>query len=165
MNDTVRAIVLGVALIAIVGGVVWWFVSRPPEAKPEEEPAAVVTTHEPSKSGQPILVALGGSAGPADMMMAAVLTALRQGFGRRLEIEFVNVGNNSELKAKYGVRITPVQIYYSPEGKELYRHTAYASEQQILDQWKKLGYDLLGEPIHKPSFPDGSNPHAGDGLD
>lgn len=149
MNEKVRAAVLGVVLVAMVAGLVYWFRSHPaPQPAPEPKAAGPVTV-PPTKSGHPLLMEVGSSAGPADLMMAAVMTALREGFGNKLEIEFVNAGKDPSLKEKYGVVALPTQIYFSPEGKELYRHQAFAQEQEILDQWKKLGYDLFAEPAHR----------------
>lgn len=147
MNEKVRAIVMGVVLVALVVGIVWWYKSRPVPPPPPPPPTAKSdTTVEPSKSGLPIFLNVGSSAGPADLMMAAVMTALREGFGGRLEVRFENAGKDPSLKAKYGVTVLPTQIYYDPSGKELYRHPAFAQEQEIVDQWKKLGYDLMAAP-------------------
>jgi thioredoxin 1 len=95
-------------------------------------------------------------------MMAAVLTTLREGFGGRLEVEFVNAGRDQSLKAKYGVSVLPTQIYYSSEGKELYRHAGFASEENIIKKWKDLGYDLMAEPKRK--LPPENAPDADDGV-
>jgi len=147
MNEKLRVLVI--LLAAIVAGLAFWYMSRPPAPPAETAPAApVLTTVPPTKSGQPLMLEVGSSAGPADLMMAAVMLALREGFGNRLEVQFENVDRDPSLKEKYGVKVIPTQIFYDPSGKEIGRHEGYASEQKILDQLKTLGYDLLAEPQH-----------------
>lgn len=144
MGEKARAIALGVVLVALVGGMVWWWMSRPGEpVAPPPAPVAVATTVEPGKGGRLVMVEVGASGGPANQMMAAVMTTLRVGFGTRLEVRFVNVDTDAGAKEKYGVTVVPTQIFYSPEGKELGRHEAYITEQQIIDKWKELGHDLM----------------------
>jgi thioredoxin 1 len=147
MNDKLRAVALIALLLAIVGGTVWWFLTHREKPAPPAPPIVQkLTTVDPSPSGIPIMVEVGASAGPADMMMSAVMITLKEGFGSRLEVRFENAQANPSLKEKYAVSLLPTQIFYSPDGKEIGRHPGFASEKEILNQLKSLGYDLMAEP-------------------
>jgi len=155
MSDKVRAVVLGVLLVAIGAGLaVWYRANRgaggAAPTSPEKatnaaaSPAAVSSTASAVEPGIVRMVE-AGSSGIADQMMAAVMLALREGFRDRLKVEFVDVGRDPSLKEKLGVKVVPTQIFYSPSGRELGRHEGYASEQTILKKWKELGYDLMSQ--------------------
>jgi len=147
MNDKARAIALIAVFLAVVGGSVWWFLTHREKPAPPAPPVEKKLTNvEPSSSNVPIMVEVGTSAGPADMMMSAVMITLKEGFGGRLEIRFENAQTNPSLKEKYGVNVLPAQIYYSPDGKEIGRHEGFASEQEVLNKLKSLGYDLMAAP-------------------
>ncbi|PLX84252.1 MAG: thioredoxin, partial [Desulfuromonas sp.] len=34
----------------------------------------------------------------------------------------------------------PTQIFYAPDGSELYRHTGFYGREEILAKWQELGY-------------------------
>ena len=36
----------------------------------------------------------------------------------------------------------PTQIFYAPDGTELYRHTGFYGREEILGKWQQLGYNL-----------------------
>ncbi len=145
MNEKVKAALLGLVFVAIVAALVWlfWLRPSPPPAAPSAPLTPIVTNIGPTKSGKPLLMDVGTGAGPADQMMAAVMLTLRTGFRGVLEVEFVNVRKDPSAREKYGVTVLPTQIYWAPDGRELARHEGYASEQEIVDKWRSLGYDLM----------------------
>ncbi len=74
--------------------------------------------------------------------MLRVMEELEQQYPGALRIEFVNVRDDPDNAAQYGVRVIPTQIFFSPEGKELYRHTGVFPTRDVVAKWKELGYDL-----------------------
>ena len=74
--------------------------------------------------------------------MLRVMEELEQQYPGALRIEFVNVKDDPDNAAQYGVKVIPTQIFYSPEGKELYRHTGVFPTRDVAAKWKELGYDL-----------------------
>ncbi len=72
--------------------------------------------------------------------MAPILEQLRHDFSGQMEVLFVDAWKDRDQAASYGVQMIPTQIFYAPDGKELFRHTGFYSREEILDRWQKLGY-------------------------
>jgi len=75
-------------------------------------------------------------------MMEPILANLKKKYGDKLEVEFIDVRKVRSAVKKYKIRVIPTQIFFSHEGKELFRHTGFMPEKDILEKWKELGYDL-----------------------
>lgn len=88
----------------------------------------------------PKLVDLGADKCIPCIQMAPILDTLKEDFSGRMEVEFIDVWKRKEEAAKYGVRMIPTQIFYAADGRELYRHMGFFGREDILAQWKKLGY-------------------------
>ena len=43
---------------------------------------------------------------------------------------------------RYGIRVIPTQIFFDPQGKELFRHEGFFSKDDILETWRRLGYQF-----------------------
>jgi len=74
--------------------------------------------------------------------MAPILAELRVEHADRLEVIFVDVWKDPSAGEPYGIQIIPTQIFFDREGKELWRHQGFFSKRDILDTWKRFGYDL-----------------------
>ena len=90
----------------------------------------------------PRLLDLGADKCIPCRMMAPVLDALKTTYAGKLQVEFIDVWKHQEEAGAYGVRMIPTQIFYSPDGKELYRHQGFISREDILAKWRELGYDF-----------------------
>jgi len=77
--------------------------------------------------------------------MAPVLQGLKQDFAGRLEVEFIDVWKNPAAADKYRIRVIPTQIFFSADGKELFRHEGFFSREDILAKWRDLGVNLGGD--------------------
>jgi len=86
----------------------------------------------------PRLVDVGADKCIPCIKMAPVLDQLREDFAGRLEVRL----KHREEAASYGVQMIPTQIFYAPDGKELYRHTGFYGREEILGKWRELGYEL-----------------------
>ena len=117
-----------------------------PAGKPLEmtvkvvDPAPAASLAEPKKL--PILVDLGADRCIPCKMMIPVLKELSEEYKGKLQVEFHDVWKNPAPTQQYGIRVIPTQIFLDPQGKELYRHEGYFSKEDILAQWKELGFDL-----------------------
>ncbi|MFH1676015.1 MAG: thioredoxin family protein [bacterium] len=112
------------------------------------------TLSEPEKSGQiagdavqenqasglPKLLDLGTLTCTPCKMMQPVLEALRKEYDGKMAVEFINLSLDKSAGSKYAVRVIPLQIFYDPAGKELFRHVGYWSKEDILAKWSELGY-------------------------
>jgi thioredoxin len=88
----------------------------------------------------PRLVDVGADKCIPCIKMAPILDKLKEDFTGRMDVLFVDVWKYKEEAAKYGVQMIPTQIFYAPDGKELYRHTGFYGREEILAKWQELGY-------------------------
>jgi thioredoxin 1 len=90
----------------------------------------------------PKLVDLGADKCIPCKMMAPILDELKKEYTNRLDVIFIDVWKNADEGSKYKIRVIPTQIFYSPEGKELFRHEGFYSREDILAKWKELGHEF-----------------------
>ncbi|MBU8901606.1 MAG: thioredoxin family protein [Victivallales bacterium] len=92
----------------------------------------------------PKLLELGSKSCVPCQMMEPILAKLTKEYKGIIKIEFIDVWlkENVSIGKKYKINSIPVQIIFDAEGKELWRHTGFMSEENILKKWKELGYDL-----------------------
>jgi thioredoxin 1 len=116
-----------------------------------EQPQTVVNNPqpvfiEPNQTAQPQklprLVDLGADKCIPCKMMVPVLEELNREYKDKVQVEFYDVWKNPAYGQKYGIRVIPTQIFLDPDGKELFRHEGFFSKEDILAEWKKLGFDL-----------------------
>jgi len=103
-----------------------------------QKPAAVA---EKSK-GVPSLIDLGRTFCIPCKMMAPILEELKKEYAGRLDVQFIDVGDNPEAAKKYQILMIPTQVFLDASGKELYRHVGFFSKEDILKKWKELGVEL-----------------------
>jgi thioredoxin 1 len=92
----------------------------------------------------PKLVDVGADKCIPCIKMAPILDQLKEDFAGRMVVKFVDVWKYKEEAAKYGVRMIPTQIFYAPDGQELYRHIGFYGRTEILAKWQELGYNFSG---------------------
>jgi thioredoxin 1 len=92
----------------------------------------------------PKLVDLGAKKCIPCKKLAPILEELKKDYAGALTVEFIDVWlkENAGQAEKYGIDTIPTQIFFDPQGKELWRHVGFISKEDILAQWKKLGYEL-----------------------
>ncbi|HDS29952.1 MAG TPA: thioredoxin, partial [Firmicutes bacterium] len=88
------------------------------------------------------LVDLGSLSCVPCKMMEPELEALRNEYGDKLIVEFIDVYKDHAATRQYGIRSIPTQVFLDPSGKELFRHVGYMSKIDILNKWRELGYDF-----------------------
>lgn len=101
--------------------------------------------------GRPKLVDLGADKCIPCKMMAPVLADLSKEYAGQLDVVFIDVWKTRGEGERYGIRVIPTQIFYSAEGKELFRHEGFYAKKDILANWKALGVELK-----EPSPPKGN---------
>ncbi|MDD3716543.1 MAG: thioredoxin family protein [Candidatus Marinimicrobia bacterium] len=104
----------------------------------------MVISCEKSPKPLPKLLDLGADKCIPCKEMAPILEELKKEYAGVLEVEFIDVWKpeNQQAAVKYGIRSIPTQIFFDPEGKELWRHVGFISKDDILKKWKELGYPL-----------------------
>jgi thioredoxin 1 len=102
-----------------------------PPAAPVPRPVAAAT--------KPRLLELGSMRCQACLEMAKVLDALRASQGGKLQVDFIDVFEQTEAMDSYRVSLIPTQILYDAAGKEIFRHQGYFSHDDILAKFRELG--------------------------
>jgi thioredoxin 1 len=74
--------------------------------------------------------------------MAPILDEMKSEFADVMTVEFIDVWKNPEAAKPYGIKLIPTQIFFAPDGTELFRHEGFYSREDILAKWAELGYEL-----------------------
>lgn len=93
-------------------------------------------------AGIPVLLELGSHSCVPCKMMMPILKELKTGYADRLAVGFIDVWANEAAGKEYGINLIPTQIFFSSDGKELFRHEGFFSKADILAKWKELGINL-----------------------
>ena len=72
-------------------------------------------------------------------MMAPIMAKLEKAYAGRAAIVFIDVWKNEEQVGRFGIRAIPTQVFFNENGKEVYRHVGFMSEEDIVDQLEKMG--------------------------
>jgi len=123
------------------------------DTKPTEAPALPQTpqttppVQDPNVStgnptGLPRFLDLGTTTCRPCQMMIPVMEQLEKEYAGKLDVEFINVSKNASAAQQYRVRVIPLQIFFDPSGKELFRHEGYWPKEEIIRKWKELGYEF-----------------------
>jgi len=72
-------------------------------------------------------------------MMAPIMEKLEKDYRGKAAILFIDVWKDPDQAKRFGIRVIPTQIFYDKEGKEVYRHVGFMSEDAIVAELKKMG--------------------------
>ncbi len=90
----------------------------------------------------PRLLDLGADKCVPCKMMVPVLDELEKGLDGKLDVAFLDVWKNPQEAKQYKIKLIPTQIFFDPDGKELYRHEGFFARDDILAKWLELGYEF-----------------------
>ncbi|MBW2708373.1 MAG: thioredoxin family protein [Deltaproteobacteria bacterium] len=85
------------------------------------------------------MVDLGADACVPCKMMMPIITKLEKNYRGKAAIIFIDVWKDKEPAKRFGIRAIPTQIFFDKDGSEVYRHTGFMSEADIVSQLKKMG--------------------------
>lgn len=144
MSHSLRIIIVGI-LVVIVG-----FVAmnkrKPAQTVVHADAPKPAVTSSPASADptapRPRLVDLGAGKCIPCKMMAPILAELKQEYAGRVDVEFIDVWENTAAAEKYGISSIPTQIFYDAAGRERFRHEGFFGKDEILAKWKELG--MLG---------------------
>jgi len=91
------------------------------------------------KSKRPVLADFGRGTCIPCKMMQPILEKLKKQYEGKAEILIIDVGEYPALTRKYRITIIPTQIFFDPDGNEVYRHQGFMPEADIIEQLEKLG--------------------------
>ena len=89
--------------------------------------------------GMVTMVDLGADSCIPCKMMTPIITKLEKAYQGKAAIVFIDVWKDKEPAKRFGIRAIPTQIFFDKNGKEVYRHTGFMGEADIVSQLKKMG--------------------------
>jgi thiol-disulfide isomerase/thioredoxin len=90
-------------------------------------------------SGKPTMVEFGAAGCVPCDMMQPILEKVKKKYPDKLNVVFVHVSENQLLGARFGIRSIPVQAFFDKDGQEVFRHTGFFAEKDVLEQLAKMG--------------------------
>ncbi len=85
------------------------------------------------------LIDLGANQCVPCKLMAPILDKLQKDYKDKAAIVVIDVYKHNDQVQRFGIRAIPTQIFFDPNGKEVYRHTGFMSEKAIAEQLTKMG--------------------------
>jgi thioredoxin len=137
MTKKIRITVFGVlALMGIIGVLSLQFsgCSSDETSASHAQPAGAIPV-----KGMVTMVDLGADSCVPCKMMAPIIEKLEKNYRGKAAIVFIDVWKNKSPAKRFGIRAIPTQIFFDKEGKEVYRHTGFMGEADIVGQLKKMG--------------------------
>lgn len=108
--------------------------------------AALLHAADPAPAAAlPRLVDLGAGKCIPCRQMKPILDELAHEQADRFTVVFIDVWENREEGAKYGIRMIPTQIFFDAAGRERFRHEGFMAKRDILAKWRELGV-AVAEP-------------------
>ena len=89
--------------------------------------------------GMVTMVDLGAKKCIPCKMMMPIMEKMERVYRDKAAIVFIDVWENRGPAERFGIRAIPTQIFFDKEGKEVYRHVGFLSEESIVSQLKKMG--------------------------
>jgi thioredoxin 1 len=89
--------------------------------------------------GMVTMVDLGAKKCIPCKMMAPILSKLEKAYAGRAAIVFLDVWEDPKPAHRFGIRGIPTQIFFDKEGKEVFRHLGFLSEEEIVRRLKDMG--------------------------
>ena len=89
--------------------------------------------------GMVTMVDVGAKACIPCKMMAPIMEKMEKVYQGKAAIIFIDVWKKPEQAPRFGVSTIPTQIFYDVNGKEIYRHVGFMSEEAIVAQLQKMG--------------------------
>ena len=132
-NTTLR---LGAAVV-IIALAAAAYVMRPAADRTEANGGQIVTN-----TALPRLLDLGADRCVPCKLMAPILDEMKAEFAGVMKVDFIDVWKDPTAAQPYEIRVIPTQIFFAPDGTELYRHEGFYGRDEILAKWLELGVTL-----------------------
>jgi thioredoxin 1 len=89
--------------------------------------------------GMVTMVDLGAGACIPCKLMAPILEKLEKQYAGRAAVVFLDVWKDRAPAKRFGIRAIPTQIFFDKDGKEVYRHEGFLTEEEIVRRFKDMG--------------------------
>ncbi|HDR00555.1 MAG TPA: thioredoxin [candidate division WOR-3 bacterium] len=113
------------------------------ETKPEPPPAPepVPELPPPKPKILPRMWAFGADRCIPCVQMRPFLTELVDEYAGRVEVIRFDVYQDREQATQARIQMIPTQIFYDPEGKELFRHVGFYEKDSIIAKFRQFGWE------------------------
>ena len=91
--------------------------------------------------GKPTFAAFGAKSCCGPDKMIPIVDALRENFGGKINVLYIEVKNEKILAARNNIQSIPAQVFYTREGKEFYRHSGAMSFEEIDLKLTEMGVE------------------------
>ncbi|MCK6486893.1 MAG: thioredoxin family protein [Planctomycetes bacterium] len=121
---------------------------KPPESQPVTLSVAGAAapngpaTAAPVAARLPRLLDLGATKCVPCKLMAPILEEMKTTYAGVLQVDFIDVWEDPSAGQAHGISSIPTQIFFAPDGKELFRHEGFYAQEDMLAKWKALGFEL-----------------------
>jgi thioredoxin 1 len=104
-------------------------------------PAALFAAAPPEVpvKGMVTMVDLGAKKCIPCKMMAPILEKLEKEYAGRAAVVFLDVWEDPKPAHRFSIRGIPTQIFFDKEGREVFRHLGFLSEEEIVRRLKDMG--------------------------
>jgi thioredoxin 1 len=125
-------------------------VKNPPEPPPEPktepiaEPASRPDTPPPTPPKPTVLPrmwAFGADRCIPCIQMRPFLTELVDEYAGKIEVKRFDVYLDREAATQARIQMIPTQIFYDPEGKEIFRHVGFYEKDSIIAKFRQFGWE------------------------
>ena len=89
--------------------------------------------------GRPMVVDFGSNSCIPCRQLRPILQKVRKDHTGKLEVLIIDIQKNEKLASEYQIQVMPTVIFFDPQGKEVFRHQGFMSEEQIKVQLAKMG--------------------------
>ncbi len=72
-------------------------------------------------------------------MMVPIMERLEKDYKGKAAIISIDIWKDPDQAKRFGIRVTPTQIFYDKDGKEVFRHEGFMSQEAIMTQLKDMG--------------------------
>ena len=104
---------------------------------------------ELSATAQPRMIFLGAGKCKPCQAMEPVREGLRTAYADAITVEYHDVWKDPEPGHRFGIKSIPTTLFVAPDGRELLRRQGYLSEDDIINQWRELGFALTKGSEHE----------------
>jgi thioredoxin 1 len=111
-----------------------------PPAEPKQEPAPKPEP-EPEPKALPRMWDFGSTNCLPCVEMEKVLTPMVADYAGKVDIRIINVYEEQELARHARIQVIPTQIFYDPDGEELFRHIGVYPRDSIVARFKEFGWE------------------------
>lgn len=74
------------------------------------------------------------------VQMNRILGPMITEYAGRVDIRIINVYKNRGLAQQARIQVIPTQIFYAPDGNELFRHVGVYPRDSIVAKFRELGW-------------------------